>query len=238
MPRTRARTIAYRPANNPGQAISPPSVATRDRGSIYAKRGKAISHLKQSCLPPHERDPLLAEAERNKGVRLTKEMFKPGMIIRCAHHEQDFVAGGGGGGPGASDATLADKYRTDSRFGTIYTKYRKMIVVALYQDHYVAVPLYTHNGRGLAKKPKPDEFVSVRDHRVPGAFEALSVHQPVVTERVDGAVERFHPKSTAHFTYPVSRRYGLPVVVEGQVRKVSVAGLATLVNTYSTRAAR
>lgn len=235
MPSTKARTTAYRQVKNTGLTVSPPSVAAMDRGSVYANRGKALSNYKQSCLPTNERDPLLTEVERNKGVRLTKEMFKPGMIIRCAHHEQDFVAGGA---PGASDATLADKYRTDSKFGTIFTKYRKMIVVALYHDHYVAVPLYTHNGRGLEKKPKPDEFVSVQDHRVPGAFKALSVHQPVVTEQINDGVNKFHPKSTAHFTYPVSRKYGLPVIVEGQVRRVSLASLATLVNTYSTRATR
>ncbi len=201
---------------------------------MYSNRGRALSNYKQSCLPVNERDPVLAALERNKGSKLSKEMFRPGMIIRGAHHEEDFT----GGGPGASDASVADKHRTDSKFGPIFTKYRKMIVVALYHDHYVAVPLYTHNGKGLEKKPKPDEFVSVQDHRLPGTCKALSVHQPIVTEQVNAGVDNFHPKSTAHFTYPVSRKYGLPVIVEGQVRKVSLASLATLVNTYSTRATR
>ncbi len=229
--------MAHRPVGNSTLGVSPPSFAAVGRGSIYASRGKAPSGYKQSCLPLNERDPFLADVEKGKGSKLTKEVFKPGMIIRAAHYEQHFTARTGAS-VGASDVTIGENYRTDSKFGTIYTKYRHMIVVALYHEHYVAVPLYTHNGKGLEQKLKADEFVSVRDHRAAGSFTKLSVHPPIVTEQLNAAVDNFHPKSTAHFTYPVSRNYGLPVIVEGQVTKACWKNLASLVNNYAARATR
>ena len=229
--------MAHPPVGKSTLGVSPPSFAAVGRGSIYASRGKAPSGYKQSCLPLNERDPFLADVENNKGSKLAKEMFRRGMIIRAAHHEQHFTARTSAS-VGASDVTARDNYRNDSKFGTIYTKYRHMIVVALYDEHYVAVPLYTHNGKGLEHKLKADEFVSVRDHRLPGSFTKLSVHPPVVTEQLNVGVDNFHPKSTAHFTYPVSRKYGLPVIVEGQVSKACWKNLATLVNNYAAKATR
>ena len=34
-----------------------------------------------------------------------------------------------------------------------------MIVVECYQDHYIAVPLFTHGGRGLTRKQAPHEYI-------------------------------------------------------------------------------
>lgn len=57
-----------------------------------------------------------------------------------------------------------------------------MIVLATFQDNYIAVPIHTHNRRGLEGKANPEEFVSVRDHRVPVPFTQLSMHRPLLTE--------------------------------------------------------
>lgn len=107
-----------------------------------------------------------------------------------------------------------DSNVTPSRHGNIFTKYRKMIVVACHDQvgynldftlqsvcisscaqkikdiekrggagtncsiiwwayanfkplqHYVSVPLYTHNGQGLVHK-NGDEYISIRDASVP-----------------------------------------------------------------------
>jgi len=122
--------------------------------------------------------------------KLAKEVYKTGMIIRAALHEP-FLSG-------ATD--VADKSRTESKFGAICTKYRKMIVVALYQDHYVALPLYTHNGKNINTDIHP-----------------------------------FSPKCTAHLTYPVSRKYDLPVTPEGNLDKPSIKSLIQLYNDFAPR---
>ena len=208
---------------------TPRSAAAVGRADFYEGSipNKSPSQYKQSCLPVDQRDPVLVEAERNKGINLPKESFKPGTIIRMILHEPDFQ-----GTAGASNVTHPDKFRTDSVHGPIYTKTRKMIVLATFRENYIAVPLYTHNGRGLEGKANPNEFVSVRDHRAQGPFTPLSVHQPLVTEHLNTGIELFHAKTAVHITYPVSRKYTLPVVHEGRLKKSSVDHLAQLFGKY------
>ncbi|KAI9877659.1 MAG: hypothetical protein M1830_003178 [Pleopsidium flavum] len=206
---------------SPRVSNAPPSAAAASRSNIYASRDKQSStFLKQSALPLHLRDPALLAAEQNKGRRIAKELYKPGMIIRAAVHEQHL-----------DDAIgKTDKNKTESKFGAIHTKIRKMLVIALYQDHYVALPIFTHNGNGLSNKAKPDEFVSVKDHRSKAAFTNLSKHQALVTETVNDGIDLIHPKSTAHLTYPICRKFDLPVVQEGHLEKASIKSLTELYN--------
>ncbi|KAL8965322.1 MAG: hypothetical protein Q9183_003913 [Haloplaca sp. 2 TL-2023] len=174
----------------------------------------------------------------NRDVRLRKEEFKIGMIIRAPLHEQDSKRGQRRGGTEsslatmASEATQAEKYVTESHFGNIFTKIRKMIVVALHQDHYVAVPLYTHNGRGLINKAQPDEFVSVKDHRLKEECKGLSRWNPLVTAYVKEGIDLLDPKSTAHMAHPV-RRYALPIVLEGELKSSSIEDLQHLYGKYA-----
>ncbi|KAL9611127.1 MAG: hypothetical protein Q9167_004207 [Letrouitia subvulpina] len=211
---------------------NPPSAAALSRAASYASvRPRSI--YKQSCLPVDERDPVQVQAEANRGVKLTKANFKIGMIIRAPLHEQDFKEGRATSVAG-SEATVAEKYTTESRFGTIFTKYRKMIVVALHQDNYVAIPLYTHNGKGLQNKARPDEFVSIKDHRNEDPkWSKLSKWDPLITERINPGIDPFDPKSTAHLAYPVSRKYTLPVVYEGQLRATSLSLLTQLFTKFA-----
>lgn len=208
----------------PPKTNGAPSAAAVSRAGIYQRQqSKAPSGYKQSCLPVDERDPVLLEIERNKGVKLPKNLFKPGIIVRAALHEPSF-----GGTSVVTDATDGDKYTTDSKYGTIHTKYRKFIVLALFKNHYLAMPLYTHNGRGLEGKLQPDEYVSVQDHRDTAPFTKLSSHEPLVTAQINAGIGPFHPKTTAHLTYLVPRNYDVPVVHEGFLDNKSLTSLNKL----------
>ena len=182
-------------------SVSPPSAAAVSRASAYIKR-------------PCESEAIRSLA--NKSKQIPKEYYKPGMIIRAALHEQDLNARNR-----RSEITEADRFRSETRFGTIFTKYRKMIVVEKYEDHYIALPLYTHNGKGLEWKARPEEYVSIKDHRQKGDFKPLSRHPALVTEAINDGIDPFDAKSTAHLTYTVSRNYNLPVVHEGQLTRNS-----------------
>lgn len=213
----------------------PPRQQADRFSSIYnpqasRKPAKPTSHYKQSCLPVEERDPTLIELERNKGNKYPKHAFKPGMIIRGILHEQDYIAATTG-----SNLTIQDKNRTDSRYGPICTKVRKMIVLALFQDHYTAIPLFTHNGNGLDRKEKPEEFVSVKDHRARDPGPALSKHKPLRTEALGKSVDLFDPKSTAHITYALPRKYDLPIIQEGCLTQDSLNYLIVLFKSYAPR---
>lgn len=107
-----------------------------------------------------------------------------------------------------------------------------MIVVACHASHYIAVPLFTYNGTGLANKRNKAEYISVQDHRNTGPFQELSSHGRLKTKYLGEDVYRFDVKSTAHFTYPLSRKYDLPVVVEGYIEESGTKLLARLVRQY------
>lgn len=98
-------------------------------GQNTPQTSSGFSYYKQSVLPVEERDPVLLEVEQNKGSKISKALYKPGMIIRVILHEPHFNLA----------SMVADKNRTESIFGPIHSKYRKMIVIALYEDHYIAM---------------------------------------------------------------------------------------------------
>ncbi|KAL9036987.1 MAG: hypothetical protein Q9214_005893 [Letrouitia sp. 1 TL-2023] len=222
------RKPEYGGAYNRAQFTSP---AARSRQSVYSGGGKSQSHYKQSCLPVDERDPIVLEIEQGKGQRMSKDWFRAGMIIRAVLHEQDYIAA-----CGKSNLTLDDdRYRTNTPFGSICSKRRKMIVLQLYEDHYIAIPLFTHNRTGLVNKRNPDEFVSVQDHRRPGEFRRLSTNKPLVTEHINEGIDLFDPLSTAHVTYGLPRKYDLPITYEGMLRASSLNTLIKLYNDYAPR---
>lgn len=230
--------------HRPPSALNPPSAAAVSRAASYNPYQRPPSY-NRSYLPNPDDDHFRLRREANQGIKLRKEDYKPGMIIRAPLHEQDSRGDARSLGANSnvsvasasSEATLAEKYTTPSRFGTIFTKYRKMIVVACHQDNYVAIPLFTHNGRGLVNKTRPDEFVSVRDHRYKERereeWRQLSKWEPLVTEYVREGIDLFETKTTAHLAYPVSRRYGLPVVNEGCLRGSSLRVMRDLYGRFA-----
>lgn len=109
-----------------------------------------------------------------------------------------------------------------------------MIIVACYTSHYLAIPLFTHNGRGLVGK-NPAEYISFLDYRSKEKFEPLSDHGVLKTEYLTDKTFLFHPKSTAHFTYPLSRKYDLPVTNEGYLEKISTMLLVDLFTEFAPK---
>ena len=141
---------------------------------------------------------------------------------------------------------------TPSHYGYIHTKLRKFIIVALFAQHYVALPMYTHNGDGLDKKPDKNEFVSVRDARTTtatnwrkrrigadgkkvkagvAATAALSDHEVLIAE-MRPETTRLYEKTTVHVAYAVSRNYQLRVHWLGDVEAAGVGRLVELWRSY------
>ena len=217
----RQASVVHQSTGRSNISVSPPSVAAVSRTSVYVKQPRQRIDEQESAI---------LRSLANKSRQIPKAYYKPGMIIRAALHEQDY-----NGGNRRSEITQADRFRSETKFGTIFTKYRKMIVVEKYEDHYIALPLYTHNGKGLEWKARPEEFVSIRDHRLEGKFKPLSIHPPLDTETINDGIDPFDPKSTAHLTYTVSRNYNLPVVHEGQLARNSFKLLIDLFGQFIPR---
>ncbi|KAI9775002.1 MAG: hypothetical protein M1835_005976 [Candelina submexicana] len=171
-----------------------PSAISRMSGG-ESRTPLTSSYLKQSALPISERDHELYEIEKNEGARDNKHSFRSGMISRAVIH--DPLAG--------RKAAKGRKGRTESNYGPICTKYTKLIVIGIYDDHVVALPIYTHNGEGLNHKLNPDGYVSVRDPRTGVSaedFRKESKHKPIVAGNLNPDTELYHPKAVVHFTHP------------------------------------
>ena len=81
--------------------------------------------------------------------------------------------------------------------------------------------------------------MSVRDHRrLAGPFTALSIHKALSTETLNAVVEPSDPQSIAHLTYPVSRKYNLPIIQEGHLTKTSTTTLIQLDLQYGPKDAQ
>ena len=158
---------------------------------------------------------------------LKKENLAVGMIIRAPFNEEN----------ARKDRRAKDRCRHTTRWssGYIHTKVRPFIVVALLNSHYLAVPLYTHNGTGIGKKD-PNEYIYVHDkvraktgvlcppHPNKEGWEALSA----VIGGDYTNVPAYPPTSCAHFARLVSHNYGLPVSLDGNLDTSSMIRLMKL----------
>lgn len=158
-------------------------------------------------------------------VKLSKHDFKVGTILRAALHEEDF-----NGTSGAADVTVASKFVSKSFAGPVFTKIRVMIVVACHRNHYIAVPLFTHNGNGLSRKHPAEktEYVSVKDHRFKGQLTPQSAHGFLETEFLRPGIYMINPLSAAHITYALPRKHDLPIIIQGFLNKESATNLVQL----------
>lgn len=185
-----------------------------------------------SCTFTRTRDqPRMAEAGFLNYYPFHKHEFALGIIIRGVIHEQDIM---NTPRPAPSNAPTAitnagKEHVTHGDFGPVYSENRILIVVNNRPgDHYLAVPVYSHKGNGLAKKLHRDEYVSVADHRYLANCQQQSAHAPLVTEFLKDGVEELLPVSAAYASYPVSRKYGLPVAHQGRLDDESTKRLVAM----------
>ena len=173
--------------------------------SSDSERGSARSS--KSCHKP------------GKSTVLPRHLLVPGTIIRAHHHEPHSLRNIFTGRDDHKNATKQDS--------SVFSKIRHMIIIANHNTHYQVVMLYSHNGRGLSGKKNLDEYVSITDLPPTAFFQPLSSHNTLYTEDMKDC-KPLDPKSTVHITYLVSRRYNLPVILEGKLNDTSLKELQQL----------
>ncbi len=129
----------------------------------------SISYKRRNNQTPME------QATYREYLPFLRTEFKVGMIIRANIHESDFKGTSKAEILQASQvSTLVDGGQGDRRrkehrhhgdFGPIYSENRIFIVVNVGEDVYTAIPLFTHEGKGLANIQDKNSWVSVEDHR-------------------------------------------------------------------------
>ncbi|KIX95700.1 uncharacterized protein Z520_08407 [Fonsecaea multimorphosa CBS 102226] len=110
----------------------------------------------------------------------------------------------------------------------IMHKHRHFIVVQVYDSHYVALPVFTNAGRGLAPVPQHEKkhYMSIRDHRTDN-FECQNPELPVlVTEEMEPHSANLAPNSVVKFTIPQTFLITNEIEIVGQLTGWSTAVLS------------
>ncbi|KAI1410510.1 hypothetical protein F5Y13DRAFT_202316 [Hypoxylon sp. FL1857] len=147
---------------------------------------------------------------RDTDIRQPPEAYDSGVIFSAPFHT-----------PANSEEiniSNDDPNLTATAFGTVNSKYRKMIVLRVFGEHVQCLPIYTHNGRGLEGKEFVREYVSIRDvkDRDPAADEGP--HRGLRACRDSEYRETFvSGRSVVKLTEVYSHRYESPATIEGRL---------------------
>ena len=172
--------------------------------------------------------PQMADTGPSVYELFNKQNFTLGTIIRAVVHEEEFTNGPKPTPftPSTAMTSTGRQHVTHGDFGPVYSENRFLIVVNNKpRNHYLAIPVYSHKGNGLARKTHRDEYVSVADHRHPENCQQQSAHAPLVAGYLKGELL---PTSVAYVSYPVSRKYGLPVQQQGRLDEESTKRLISM----------
>ncbi|KAJ2980344.1 hypothetical protein NUW58_g6969 [Xylaria curta] len=114
--------------------------------------------------------------------------------------------------------SVDDPYNTATPFGIVYSKYRKMVVIKVFGEHCICLPIYSHNGQGLSGKTFLTEFVSIRDacNRYPEPPEGLHL-MLLAVGNCDLRGKIVAGKSSVKLTEFCSHRYNVPATMEGKL---------------------
>ena len=207
-----AQTLQTVYANHPQPRPYLQNIGEQDQNTssyLNSRKFQGLNGRSQACEWNVQRPEVLFN---NHSDNLLKHEYKRGMIIYAPVHEATTQQ------KGKSRAPV--HCQSISAWGSVFTKPRYLIIVALHETEYTCIPLYSHNQEGLrGKQHYRNEFVSVRDGRVTGNFKAQSDLQPLVT---DGRGPFINEMSTAWLTHPVSRSYDLNLTVCGSLKKESL----------------
>lgn len=195
--------------------------------SVYS-----ISYKRRNNQTPME------QATYREYLPFLKSEFKVGMVIRMNIHESDFKGTSKAAIAHASQAsTLVDGGRGDKRrkehrhhgdFGPIYSENRIFIVVNVAEDVFMAIPLFTHEGKGLGKILDKKSWISVADHRYRAQCVQQSEYQPLCTAVLNPECDRLDPVSVAWIPYALPCRYDVPVAYQGRLDTASAKRLVKL----------
>ncbi|KAF7503011.1 hypothetical protein GJ744_004718 [Endocarpon pusillum] len=201
-----------------------PSESTGDKRRLRDDDNSTTS--KASRCTYNSRYPSRTYGQQNRLVRNTpsiqrQDSFKAGTIIRGDHVEEAYKNG----------TTLMNKSIIQvPGHNPICKKARFFIVLAGHATSYICLPIFTHNGNGTRNKSRPEEFVSIRDHRATIEVQPQSAHEPLMTLEMSGM--ELKASSVVHLAYPTSRSYELPVEVIGRLTPTSTNRCIRLFKRY------
>ncbi len=157
---------------------------------------------------------------RSTDAQLTREYFPPGTLFSTAHHVPSTE----------SVVSATDPNRTASPYGCIHSKFRMFVVIRQFETNCTCLPIYSHQGKGLAAVACRDEWVSIRQEgdRVPGESRHGVVYgKPYVqgTTIISSASAAHLTEAWSHSYHP---RYASYATIEGALLECDLAKLLNL----------
>ncbi|KAI1086976.1 hypothetical protein F5B19DRAFT_487062 [Rostrohypoxylon terebratum] len=135
---------------------------------------------------------------RDTDAKQPREAYRPGVIFSAPLHtavttDEMYIAN--------DDPNL-----TATPFGTLNSKFRKMIVYRNFGEHLQCIPIYTHNGKGLEGKDFLHEFKFEGPHRGIYASRDSSYKGTFIIG-----------KAVVKLTERYTHRYDAPATIEGKI---------------------
>ncbi|KFX88149.1 hypothetical protein V490_07796 [Pseudogymnoascus sp. VKM F-3557] len=123
---------------------------------------------------------------------------------------------------------------------SIFVKTRRVIIISRSVSHYVALPIYSHGGRGVDSKPEvKDEYISIRDRISSGGNLAHSAQGGCLyttTKSTDDEWRYMGEQSNVWFTHPMSLGYGDKIHFVAKLESESLSHLCELYMTATKKA--
>jgi len=211
-------------AQTENEAIQQPTPDQTGRAQTLTWRRRAAPP--SNTRPARQQQPgqPRAPAQYNPyGRKLDPEAFRPGAVISLACHHPNIE-------PDGYPPREVDpgNNKTLTYIGAwVYSKFRKVIIIHRYPNHCVAVPIFSHQDRGLRSRRDRVERIGVRDSEdVENANVTDSPHRNIIIVRTDHYrvtnTESFHhwtrPTSYAHFTAPINVDISVPAFLDGYIQ--------------------
>ncbi|KAH7381013.1 hypothetical protein BKA64DRAFT_647846 [Cadophora sp. MPI-SDFR-AT-0126] len=154
-----------------------------------------------------------------------KSDFEPGVVFSAVTHEHHYRQ---------DRIDRSNANQTETKFGITNSKFRKFVVLSRFEHHVIALPILTHEGRGLSSKRHKDEFISVRDRIAQAsAAPAESKHGTLWAEtypevQYTSAWHRMSDSCCLHITKPYSHNMAHKCTISGRLEDQSFVRLQKL----------
>ena len=154
-----------------------------------------------------------------------KTEFEPGVVFSAVTHEHHYRQ---------DRIDRSNANQSETNFGITNSKFRKFVVLSRFEHHVIALPILTHEGRGLSSKRHKDEFVSVRDRLSQASVApAESKHGTLWVEtypefQYASAWHRMSDTCCLHITKPYSHNMAHKCTISGRLEEESFVRLQRL----------
>ncbi|KAH7323566.1 hypothetical protein BKA65DRAFT_481376 [Rhexocercosporidium sp. MPI-PUGE-AT-0058] len=188
-------------------------------------QGAMNSAYGNSCQSMHSQQAVGAMSQRPTDVFHHKEEFEPGAVFSAVTHEHHYRQ---------DRVDHSNANQTETNFGITNSKFRKFVVLSRFEHHVIALPILTHEGRGLTTKRHKHEYVSVRDRMAQvSAASGESSHGVLWAEtypnfQYASAWHRMSDTCCLHITRPYSHNMAHKCTISGRLEDESFVRLQKL----------